>query len=262
MHLVVSYPHPGYWPMWQIAFSCLLLLLISYAVFCVLKRVHYLTVGWLWYLGVLVPVIGLIQVGSHAMADRYTYLPLTGLFIIIAWGVPDLSKNLRYGKALLYFSAGAVLLILAFVSSVQVRTWSNNLSLFQHTLDVTGENQRAHHGLGMAYHAVGDRKNSISHLREALRIKVDESILNDLGYVCMDAGQYGDAEKAFRLALGYRPDSARTHNNLGAALASQGKYEEAIKQFREALRLDPEYDKARSNLNAAMERMTVQKIKR
>jgi len=265
MQLAASYPHPGYWPLWQVIFSCLLLLLINYFVFYLFRHFHYLVVGWLWYLGVLIPVIGLVQVGSHAMADRYAYLPLTGLFMIIAWGGADILKNCRYKKALLSLSALAALMVLALVSSVQVRTWSNNLSLFQHTLDVTGENQRAQHGLGMAYHAEGDRINAVLHLREALRIKADEGTLNDLGFVYMAAGQYREAEKEFQAALGFNPDSARAHNNLGAALASQGKFEEAVKQFREALRLDPQHENAHSNLNSAirnMERMRVQKVKR
>jgi protein O-mannosyl-transferase len=262
MQLAVSYPHPGFWPLWQVVVSCLLLLLISYSVFFLLKNFHYLTVGWLWYLGVLIPVIGLIQIGSHAMADRYTYLPLTGLFMMIAWGMPDLFKNYRYGKTLLSLTACAILIGLAFVSSMQVQTWSNNLELFKHTLEVTGENQRAHHGLGMAYHEQGDRTKAIFHLREALRIKADEGTHNDLGFVFMAAGQYRDAEKEFQSALSYNSDSARAHNNLGASLASQGKLAEAVTQFREALRLDSGYKNARSNLNSSvinMERMDVRK---
>jgi len=123
--------------------------------FCFLSfKAHSLFNRWLALVsGVLIPVIGLIQIGSHAMADRYTYLPLTGLFIIIAWGAPDLLKNFQYRRTLLCLSAWVVLMVLAITSWIQVQTWSNNMSLFQHTLEVTGENQRAHHGLGMAFHA-------------------------------------------------------------------------------------------------------------
>jgi hypothetical protein len=254
-HLAASYPHPGQWPLWQVAGSGLLLLMVSYGVFFPLRRFRYLAVGWLWYLGALVPVIGLIQIGSHFMADRYTYLPLIGVFIMIAWGVPDLLMRYRCNNAFLILSALALLVFLGAVSRMQVQTWSSNFSFFRHVLEVTGENQRGHHGLGMAYHAAGDREKSIHHLQEALRIKPDERTHNDLGFVYMAAGQYRDAEKEFRSALALRPDNARTRNNLGAALASQGRHEEAAGEFREALRLDPRHENARSNLERVIRNM-------
>ncbi len=157
-HLAVSYPHPGSnLPLWQIAGASLLLVFISALVIRGAGRFPYLVVGWLWYLGTLVPVIGLVQVGSQAMADRYTYVPLIGLFVIIVWGAPNLVRRWRHGRFLLVSSSGVLLLTLMACTWLQTSYWKDSFTLFQRTLDVTADNWRAHNGLGLALEPLDGR---------------------------------------------------------------------------------------------------------
>lgn len=204
-HLAVFYPHPGSsLPMWQAAGAGLLLLSVSGLVVRAARRYPYLLTGWLWYLGTLVPVIGLVQVGGHAMSDRYTYVPLIGLFIIMAWSVPDLLSRWRYRNIGLALAAGALLSAFMICTTVQVRHWQNSVALFEHTLDVTANNWLAHNNMGIALARRGKFDEAIAHYSETLRIK---------------------------------PNYARAYNNRGIVLAVQGKTAQAIAHFREALTL-------------------------
>ncbi len=140
-NLAVFYPHPGSWPLWQVLGSVVLLLAITALVIRGAKKRPYAAVGWLWYVGTLVPVTGLVQVGSHAMADRYTYIPLVGLFIIVAWGVPELLKKWPYRKEALIALSALCLLCLFLVTWRQVGYWRNSIALYDHALEVIGRNQ-------------------------------------------------------------------------------------------------------------------------
>ena len=139
-NLAVFYPYPGLWPLWQVLGAVFLFIAVTLMVIRTAKRFPYLAVGWLWYVGTLVPVIGIVQVGSQAMADRYTYIPLIGLFIMAAWGVPELLKGWRYRKEVLFLSSALSLSCLFIVTWTQVGYWRNSITLFEHTFKVTDPN--------------------------------------------------------------------------------------------------------------------------
>ena len=294
LHLAVFYPHPGTLPMWRIAGACLLLVCISVPVIRAAHRAPYLTIGWLWYLGTLVPVIGLVQVGDHAMADRYTYVPLIGLFIMIAWGSRDILKGWRYRKIVLPISTGVLLCASMISTGLQVRHWQNSTTLFEHALDVTADNSMAHTNLGVVLAGQEKLDEAIAHYSQALRIKpdhlearinmgaalaaqdkLDEAIAHyssalhikpnfagahyNLGNALAAQGKIADAIAHFQEALRIEPNDAEVNNNLGIALAKQGKTEEAITHFQEALRIKPDYTLARHNLEVAL---TVQRKSR
>ena len=233
------------------------LLTITILIFRFGKERRYLIVGWLWYLGTLVPVIGLIQVGAQAMADRYTYITLTGLFIIIAWGVPDLMAKWRYKKTVLTLAALLVIPAIAICTHFQLRYWQNSITLFQHDLDVTKDNYVAHFSIAGPLREQGKLNETIHHCLEAIRIKPDYSkALNCLGIALCEAGRIDEAIPYFKkalkinphsvsasahlgLALAAKSESAATHINKGYALALQGKLEGATVHLTQALWLDP-----------------------
>ncbi|MFH1673236.1 MAG: hypothetical protein ABIF87_07410 [Pseudomonadota bacterium] len=168
--LAVFYPHEGMPLVWQAILACLLLVGISVFVIREARRLPYLATGWLWYLGTLVPVIGIVQVGAQSMADRYTYVPLIGLFIIVSWGAADLMKRWRYQRHTLSISAGVVLLALAIGTWSQARHWQNSVALFTHALEVTSDNYLAHYNLGKAYGELGRFQEEFKEYQEAIRI--------------------------------------------------------------------------------------------
>jgi len=252
--LAVFYPHPGQsLPMWQAAGAGLLLLLISIAVIRVGRRYPYLPVGWLWYVGTLVPVIGLVQVGAQAMADRYTYVPLLGLFIMIAWGVPDLLGSWRYGKPVLTVAATSLLAVLIVCSSFQTSHWKNSLTLFDHALRVTSNNSQIHNNLGNVLTRTGKLQEAISHYTEALEISPNyaEPHIN-LGVVLAEQGRLDEAIKHYSLALQLKPNSAELHNNLGVALFTRGDIPGAVRNYLAAVQLKPDYAEAYNNLGNAL----------
>jgi len=248
-NLAVYYPHPGTIPGWQVAGSGLLLLCVSVMVIKAARNRPYLAVGWLWYLGTLVPVIGLVQVGSQAMADRYTYLSLVGLFIMIAWGVPSLLAGWHHKRNVLVISATVLLLGCVVGTWGQVRHWKNSVTLFQHTLKGTTNNHFAHNNLGVALATRGRLAEAIYHYFQALRINPDTAeVHNNLGNALTAQGSVDRAMSHYYQALKIDSNNARTYNNLGNLLANQGKTEEAVNHYTEALRLEPSYAGAHYNL--------------
>ena len=252
-NLAVFYPHPVLLPWWKVAGAGLLLISISLFVIRVWRRRPYLVVGWLWYLGTLVPVIGLVQIGRQAMADRYTYIPLIGISIIIAWGVPELLVKWRYKEIGLAAIAAVVFSVLMAITYIQVRYWANSITLFEHALEVTFNNYVAHDNLGSALYRKGRLDEAVGHYTEALRINPDYlEPHNNLGAALFRKGKIDEAICYFTRALRIKPDIAETHNNLGAALFQKGKIDEAIAHFQEALRIRPDYANAHNNLNSAL----------
>jgi tetratricopeptide (TPR) repeat protein len=286
LHLAVFYPHPGMLPLWQVIGAGLFLVSTSVLVIRAAHRFPYLTVGWLWYLGTLVPVIGLVQVGDHAMADRYTYVPLIGLFIMIAWGSGDISKRWRYRRIVLPISTGVLLCASMISTGFQLRHWQNSTTLFEHALDVTADNTLAHTNLGIVFAGQGKLDEAVAHYAQALRIKpdhlearinmgaalatqgrLDEAVAHysdalyikpdfagahyNLGNALVAQGKITEAIAHFHEALRIKPNDSEIHNNLGIVLAKQGKTEEAITHFHEALRITPDYTLARKNLEIA-----------
>jgi len=254
LHLAVFYPHPGSsLPMWLAGAAGLLLLGISVAVIRAGRRHPYLAVGWLWYLGTLVPVIGLVQVGMQAMADRYTYVPLIGLFIMIAWGIPELTRGWRHGRVALRMVAGSLLAALMVCTWMQLRHWKNNMTLFEHALHTTDNNYLAYDSLGNTLAQQGKIEEAIAHYSAALRIKPDFVIShNNLGLALLQRGDVEQAITHFTAALRYQSHFPEAHNNLGLALARQGYVGRAIDHYLEAIRLRPDYPEAHNNLGNAL----------
>ena len=178
----------------------------------------YVGVGWFWYLGTLIPVIGIVQAGPQALADRFTYVPMIGLFVMIAWGIPVILMQWRFRKVVLSLSTGLLLLLLMIVTNFQLKYWQNDIALFEHTLAVTSNNFTIHNNLGAVLARQGKTQEAVAHYVEALRI---------------------------------RPCLAEAHNNLGIALAGQGKTQEAVAHFAEALRIKPDYAEAHNNLGGS-----------
>jgi len=257
--LSIFYPHPGSWPLWtSIGAGLFIIVLASIAVQKRKEYPHYF-VGWFWYLITLLPVIGFIQLGTLARADRYAYIPLIGLFIAITWGSTEYLARMKHRQSLLLCSGLAILLSFVVVSRLQVAHWKNDLLLFQHAVSVTENNYKAYHGLGMAYHQLGDGEKAIKNIRHSISLKADQRAHLDLGVVFMSKMKFKDAEGEFAAALKLDPDNPKVHNNLGAALASQGKYRESIGYFRKALSLDPRNRSAADNLRMVLDGMRTTK---
>ena len=256
-NLAVLYPHPGdSLPLWQILGAGLLLTAISVLVIWAARRHHrYPAVGWLWYLFTLVPVIGLVQVGLQAMADRFTYVPLIGLFIVIAWGVPELMKRYGHRQILLGVGSMAVLTGLSISSWFQVRYWENSITLYEHAIQVTTNSYLPHLNLGVALFDLGKIDEAISHYQEVLRIKPNNAEAhNNLGVAVIKLGKIEAAIAHYLRAIQLEPQYAEAHNNLGNALAEQGKLNEAITYYSQALKIKPTYVKAHNNLGVALAR--------
>jgi Tfp pilus assembly protein PilF len=240
--LALPYPYPEMLPMWQVAGASLFLVSVSILVIHYGKRHSYLRVGWLWYLGTLVPVIGLVQIGSQAMADRYTYIPLIGLFIMMVWGIPDILAGWRYRRVLFVISAAVLFLSFIMITRDQVRHWCNSITLFKHTLNVTTNNFTAYCQLGLALSGQGRFQEAIPILSVALQLRPSHpETYNHLGVISAQEGKTQEASAYFSKALRIKADYAEAHSNLGAVLLQQGKIQEAIEHFTEAVRINPNF---------------------
>ena len=253
-HLAIYYPHPGdTLPLWQPAAAALVLATISVLALRAARRHPYLIVGWLWYLGTLVPVIGLVQIGGQAMADRYTYVPLVGLFLMIAWGGAELAARRSFLRKPLAVLAVLIVTALGLRSWWQLQFWRDSITLFEHTLQATSGNSLIHNNLGIALARQGRVEEAVAHYREALTI--DPVNLNshiNLGVALVDLGRLEEAVDRYSQALELRPDHPGVHNNLGNALALLGKLDEAAAEFNQALKLRPDYYEAHNNLGVVL----------
>ena len=251
--LTVLVPYPDAWPFWQVVGSCLLLAIVSGLAIKYLRKHPYLLVGWLWYLGTLVPVIGIIQFGAQPMADRYTYMTFIGLYIMIAWGIPALLGNWRYKKNVLALATAIILVALTIGARTQTAYWTNSVELFSHAIEVTRGNFLAHRNLGLALSYRGKLDEGYEHFKKALRINPKSARChNDIGTYFMLKGQYGDSISYFKQALYLQPNFPKAHNNLGLVLMAKKNYAEAAGHFQAALRADPTFKSARHNLKKAI----------
>ena len=237
VRLAMFYPHPGR----NISFlfaviSAVFLLVVTILILRFAKNRRYLVTGWFWYLGTLVPVIGLVQVGGHAMADRYTYITLTGLFIIIAWGLPELLGKWPHRKVVLWTFSLIVLSALAICAHLQQRYWKNSITLCEHALKVTDNNYQAHFCMTDMLLKQGRIDEAIWHNTEALRINPNYvKALNDLGLALYRAGRIDEAMYYYKRVLELNSGIAEAHLNLAAALVAKGKFAEAVPHYRIAL---------------------------
>jgi protein O-mannosyl-transferase len=254
--LAVFYPHPAMiqsgLPTWETAEAALLL--GGFSLLAIWQR-HYrpaLAMGWLWYLGTLVPVIGLVQVGNQGMADRYTYVPLVGIFIAVAWAIPSLFLRGRFRQLLLGVLGGMVVVGLSAVSWHQTSYWRDSVTLFSRSLAVTENNWVTWNNLGAAYDKLGQPQQAIPCYREAIRIKPDFTMgWNNLGLAYGKLGQLRQAITCYQEAIRIKPDYADAWNNLGVAYGKLGQPGQAILYFKEALRAKPDYTEAWNNLGTA-----------
>jgi tetratricopeptide (TPR) repeat protein len=251
--LAPFYPHPfENISVLYAVISAVFLLLVTILVIRFAKNRRYLITGWFWYLGTLVPVIGIIQVGGFAMADRYTYITLTGLFIIIAWGVPELFAKLPQRKIVLGVSMVIVLAALGICAHRQTSYWKNSVSLFSHANDVTQNNYVAYNSLGNAYAGLGRYTEAIEDFNQSIRIKSNYAdAYNNLGAAYGKLGRYQQASEVFRQAIRIKPDYADAYYNLGIAYAVLGRWLDAIEAYKQTIKIKPGYTGAYYNLGLA-----------
>jgi len=255
--LVLFYPYPLEIPTWWVIGSVVGLIGMSALVIRSARRHPYLLVGWLWYVGTLVPVIGFVQAGTQSMADRFTYIPLIGLFIMVAWAIPDLLGGWPHAKIPLAAAAVLALGGCAIMASVQVRYWKDGFSLWEHALDVTSRNYIAHTNLGIAFSEAGKHNEAVAQYSDALRIKPDlADARNDLGVALANQGRTADAVHEFEEALRIKPDQAASHYNAGVLLRQMGNTTEALRHFEAALALDPNYQDARREYDSLRRRIS------
>ena len=252
--LSVIYPPPGRFAAWQVLGSGLVLLMITGLVLRHRKRRAYLVAGWGWYLLTLLPVIGLLgYMGPHRMADRYTYVPLVGLFIIAAWGVPDLLGRWRLGRTLMPALTGGVAFLLMAAAWLQVGYWQNSITLFSHAARVTTGNSASLNNLGMGYAEQGDTRKAEEQFLKALTFNPDFVPAHiNVGILYSRQGSLQKAEKQFLEVLRIAPDHAGAHNNLGLILVEMGRLDEAIGHFRQAVQKSPDEAGMLYNLGNAL----------
>ncbi len=219
-------------PAWQVAAAVLLLLAITILALRKTKTMPWMVVGWFWFLGTLIPVIGLVQVGSQAMADRYTYLPITGVFIAVTWGVERAARGAPWRGASLSVAAVVTVAILSIVTSRQIGYWRDQESLFRHAIAVTKDNGRAHHILSQGLAAKGKLDEAIFHARESVRLDPNNARTHkNLGYMLYRAGMVDDAIAEFQQAISLQPDYAEAHGNLAVAYGKKGWTDQAMKEM-------------------------------
>lgn len=228
--------------------SAVVLAALTALAFRMARRRPYLFVGWLWYLVTLAPVIGLVQVGRQALADRYTYVPLIGLSIAAAWGLADPASRWRVPR-LAAAGAVGVLAACAVLTWIQVGHWQTSTALWEHTLAVTRGNYLAHYNLGKVLDGHGRVSEALVHYDQALAIRPDYSEAHDnVGVILENRGDLNQALERFRLAVRFNPANAYAHNNLGHVLSAQGDLDGAAAHFAEATRLKPDFAMAHANL--------------
>ncbi|MHB8138841.1 MAG: tetratricopeptide repeat protein [Smithellaceae bacterium] len=274
-------------PIWQVFLSAVILIIITILVCKYFKKYPYLPVGWFWYLGTLVPVIGIIQIADHTMADRYAYIPLIGIFVMIAWGAEQISSKAVYLKKIFMLAAFLTIALLTFAVHNQIKLWTNTVTLFENALKKDPNNHMAYHFIGQEAAKNGENEKALYYYDMALKIrpgfypayyfkgrvlmilgKSDEAYKNfekaiqanksfaeayhDLGVLCFKDNNLDKAIEYFTKAIARKPDYIEAYNDLGAALAKKGRIPEAIIQFQKALNINPHHKNAQSNMRIAL----------
>jgi len=240
--LAVIYPLSAQISLSKVAAALAVLIFLTAAAVWIRKRCPYFIVGWLWFLGTLVPVIGLVQVGIAALADRYTYFPLVGVFIMVAFGARDLVNRFPVLRFVVASAAVLVLTACLILTEHQLRFWRNSGSLFRHALAVTQDNGMAHLNLGVVCQETGRLREALAEYRAAAKsLPGYFQVHCNLGSVLDDLGQPEAALAEYRLALQLKPDLPAAHEGMGLAFVKLGRYAEAMNEFTNAAQLDPAY---------------------
>jgi tetratricopeptide (TPR) repeat protein len=251
--LSVLYPHPGHWPASHVAGAAILLVLLTVVALIYWKRMPFVIVGWLWFVGMLVPVIGLVQVGIQSMADRYTYLPLLGVFIAIVWSADAVLSRWPAWKPAFGVLAILSLGICVLITQVQLRIWANSETLFGHAITVTQDNYLAHNNLGFYLANKGRKTEAMECYRASLKIRPDYAdAQNNLGHALADERKYAEAIQHYRIALRSSPENLEVHNNLGNALTEVGQVDAAIAEYEFVLKRNPDHANAHNNFGIAL----------
>ena len=252
LQLAILYPYPQWIPGRQIAGSALLLGLFSFLAVKAVRRYPYVMVCWLWYGVALIPMIGIVQVGVQAMADRYAYIPLIGIFILLVWFMADISSDWAHRKIKLASIAGIFIITLMGITRAQVRTWQSSISVFDHALSATTGNYLAHNQKGMALAGLGRMDEALAHYAKAIEIEPKfESAHFNAGIAQFLKGRLDEAADSFSRALKINPQNPEIHNSLGAVRFRQGDLNRAIRHYQKALSLDPRFVDAHKNLAIA-----------
>jgi Flp pilus assembly protein TadD len=288
--LANPYPYPDHWDGLLVIYAVTLIVGLCAIAGLQARRFPFAATGWFWFVGTLVPVIGLVQVGIQSMADRYTYLPLIGLFLVLVWGAGEVCRHWRIPKPAVIFLVIIAIAAYAWRTRDQINYWQNDETLFRHTLAVTKNNYLAYNNLGTwlskkgqiaeamdcfnkslqikpddsdvlynlgnAFAKLGDWDEAINNYQRALQFKPNQpDILDNLGFAFAAKKQYADAVTNFEAALKLKPDSASAHNNLATVLFIQHRFEEAARHYREALRLKPDDPRIFANLGDVLVRL-------
>ena len=252
-NLAIFYPHPFWWPTWQVIASATLLLVILAVVILLARRWPYLALGWLWFCGTLVPVIGLVQVGNQSIADRYTYLPSIGLFVLLVWGAYDVTVRWRDRTAFQSAAAVVVTILCLVWTRQQIGYWRDDESLWGHAVTATENNGFAHLKLGTTLAGKGRVDEAIGHFESAIRLSPrDDRAYGKLAFAFAEKHLLAEAVQQYEAALRLNPGDAGFHNDLGLTLARQGRIDEAIQHYTEALRLKPDFAEVHYNLGLAL----------
>jgi Flp pilus assembly protein TadD len=245
--LAFFYPYPKTWRVETELLAMAALAAISVLVLLAYRKRPYLAVGWFWYLGTLAPVIGLIQVGHQARADRYTYIPLIGISIMLAWTAAELPRKP------VAIVAVAACLGWMIATWVQISTWKDSAALYTHAIAVTDANYLAHLNLGVDLASQGDYQNALRELYTSIEENPDQPhARNSLGGVLYNVGRKDEAIEQFAAAIRLQPNDAEPHSNLGNALVDAGKPDDAIRELNTALRLNPGMANAYYGLGRAL----------
>ena len=251
--LAVHYPHPIARPAWMVAGAALFLAVIT--LFCLrhARRHPYLIVGWFWYLGTLVPVIELVQAGDFSHADRYTYIPLIGVFIMVAWGVADLSAKWHVPERAVAAVSVVLLVMLGVCAGVQTGYWRDSRTLFNHAITVGQGSSLAYNNLGAL--AMDQKRYDEAQACLAKALELDAGSIDalyNLGLIAMDQGRYEEAKAFLTRALDLNAGNVKALNNLGVCLIYQGRFEEAQHYLQKALEIDPHHISAMENLGGVL----------
>lgn len=255
-HLAIYYPIPAKWPLWQLVLTVSALLSVSILALRSLRSRPWLMIGWLWFLGTMVPVIGLVQVNDQAMADRFAYVPLIGIFLALVWGGTELLARFKSRPVVIACVASITLAAYAVTAWKQTGHWKSSETVFGHALRVTQGNYVAHNNLARDLMEQGRADEALHHFEEVIKLKYYTAIAhNNIGIAKARRGDLDGAMKSFQEALASDPKHPDVHANMGLAYMHQGRFAEALSHLSEAVRLNPKHAEAHSNLASSLEQL-------